>query len=76
MNIKELYDKNEQINIETYLSKCGVKDIEEYLNPSGKYLDDCMLYNNIRDGVQEIKYHCLTENNKIFIIQLLPLFLQ
>ena len=69
MNIKELYDKNEQINIETYLSKCGVKDIEEYLNPSGKYLDDCMLYNNIRDGVQEIKYHCLTENNKIFIIQ-------
>ena len=40
MNIKELYDKNEQINIETYLSKCGVKDIEEYLNPSGKYLDD------------------------------------
>ena len=35
MQITELYD-NEPITINSYLSKCGVKDVEEYFNPSGK----------------------------------------
>lgn len=59
MKIKELYQKNENITVENYLNKCGVKDLEDFFNPSGKHLDDFHNYNNIADGVQMFKYHYL-----------------
>ena len=46
MKIKQLYKKDEAINLDSYLTKCGVKDIEEFLEPTGKYLDNFSDYYN------------------------------
>lgn len=70
MNIKEIYKDNQKITFESYLNKYGIKDITEYLNPTGKYIENCYLYNGIIEGVQIIKYELLlNKNGKIFIIQ-------
>lgn len=68
MEIKELYNSNEEITVESYLNKFGVKDVEEYLHPSGKYIDNPMSYKNMRDAVQLVKYHIL-QSNPMYIIQ-------
>lgn len=57
MKIKELFEKDEPITLESYLTKCGVKNIEEYLN--GCTLEDDKNYDNI-DKIKEI-----VENVKI-----------
>lgn len=57
MKIKQLYRKNEIINLESYLTKCGVKDIEEFLNPTGKYLDNYYDYYNMLDAVEMFSRH-------------------
>lgn len=62
MVIKEMYKKNEPIDINSYLLKCGVKDIDEFINPSGKYLDFCHNYYNMLDAVQMFKYHYLQDD--------------
>ena len=51
MKIKELFDKSEDITLENYLTKCGVDNVEEYLN--GCTLEDDKHYDNI-DKVKEI----------------------
>ena len=51
MKIKELFEKDEPITLENYLTKCGVKNIEEYLN--GCILEDDEHYDNI-DKIKEI----------------------
>ena len=51
MKIKELFNKDEPITLENYLIKCGVKNIEEYLN--GCTLEDDEHYDNI-DKIKEI----------------------
>ena len=33
MKIKELYDSNETITVESYLAKNGVLDIKDFFNP-------------------------------------------
>lgn len=67
MNIKELYNNNEPITLNSYLEKCGVKDIKDFLEPSGKYLDNCLMYHNMLDAVQMFKYHCL-QNDGAYIL--------
>ena len=57
MKIKQLYRKNEAINLESYLTKCGVKDIKEFLNPTGKYLDNYYDYYNMLDAVEMFSRH-------------------
>ena len=57
MKIKQLYNKNEIINLKTYLEKCGVKDVEEFLNPVGKYLDKFSDYYNMNKAVEMFKNH-------------------
>ena len=51
MKIKELFDKSEDITLENYLTKCGVDNVEEYLN--GCTLEDDKNYDNI-DKIKEI----------------------
>ena len=55
MKIKELYDRNENITLNSYLTKCGVKDISEFIEPTGKYLDDCFAYHNMDKAVEMFK---------------------
>ena len=57
MKIKQLYKKNEAISLDSYLTKCGVKDIEEFLNPTGKYLDNYYDYYNMLDAVEMFSRH-------------------
>ena len=67
MQINKLYNNNEQINIKTYLQKCGIEDIEEYLNPTGKYIENPFLYKNMIEGIQLFKYHYL-QNSTVYIL--------
>lgn len=67
MKIKEIFEKTEPITVNSYLLKCGVKDIEEFKKPIGKYLDDFRNYNNIFDGVRMFKYHML-QNDGAYIL--------
>lgn len=69
MNVNELFSNKEMITLESYLEKCSVKDIEEYVNPTGKYIDDFHLYTDIPYAVQEIKYWANFDDVKIFIVQ-------
>ena len=57
MKIKELYDSNEVITLNSYLNKCGVKDISEFLQPTGKYLDDCFAYYNMNEAIEMFKHN-------------------
>lgn len=67
MQINELYD-NEPITIKSYLEKCGVKDTEEYLNPTGKYIDNWREYKGLENVCQELEYWSKTDET-IFIVQ-------
>ena len=51
MKIKQLFDNIQDINLKSYLFKCGIDDVEEYLN--GCTLEDDKNYNNI-DKIKEI----------------------
>ena len=51
MKIKELFEKDEPITLESYLTKCGVENVEEYLN--GCTLEYDEHYDNI-DKIKEI----------------------
>ena len=62
MKINPIFQLNEDITIENYLSKCGVSDVEEYLNPNGKYIEEPMLYENMIEAVQLFKYHYLQKS--------------
>lgn len=62
MLVTELFDQNEQISLDNYLTKCGVKDVEDFLNPSGKHLDNCHSYRNMIEGVQIYKYHLFQDD--------------
>lgn len=51
MIINELF-QNEPITINSYLSKCGVKDVEEYF--SGVYIEPLVHYDNIEQMALEL----------------------
>ena len=67
MQVCELYNK-ESITIGSYLTKCGVKNVEEYLNPTGKYIDEWWKYEDIPYACQEIEYWSKLDST-VFIIQ-------
>lgn len=55
MKFHELYKENEEITLNSYLIKNGVKDVEEFLSPVGKYLDNYLDYYNINDAIEMFK---------------------
>lgn len=62
MNVKTLYKKDEEITLKSYLNKHNITDIDEYLLPTGKYLDNCLSYENMREAVQNFKWHYLQKD--------------
>ena len=68
MNIKNLFEQDERIDLESYLNKKGIDNYRKYLKPPTTVLDDCYIYNNIRDAVREIKYHLLEGHTFCLII--------
>lgn len=70
MKIEELYTQNETITLNNYLEdKCKIQDVEEYLSPTGKYIENWTKYPNINEALKEIQYESLQKDSKIFLIQ-------
>lgn len=57
MKITQLFKPRERLTLETYLEKFEIKDIEEYLSPTGKYLEDPFTYINMQEAVDMFKKH-------------------
>lgn len=51
MKIKNIFKDNEEITLESYLSKCGIDNVKEYLK--GNTLEDDDHYDNL-DKIKEI----------------------
>lgn len=68
LNINTIYDKTEEISFTSYLKKCGVKDIKNFIKPTNKCLDSCYSYSSMLEAVQMIKYHYLSEDDVVYIL--------
>ena len=68
LKVKPLLNKvNSSTFIEDYLDACKVKDIGEYLNPTGLYVDEPSLYVNMDEACSVVKRH-VDEGDKIAIL--------
>lgn len=68
MNIETLYNSQDGVNIKSYLNKCDIDDIEEFIRPTGKYIEPCEKYSDhytISSFIINKKYY----DNNIYIIQ-------
>lgn len=62
MKIKNLFEQGEQITFEAYLNKRGIDNVNKYIKPPASVLDDCYIYDNMREAVTEVKYHLLNDH--------------
>lgn len=53
MKFKELYKDGEDIDVESYLKKCGVKDTDDYVNGGFSHIEEPYKYHNMNDAVEE-----------------------
>ena len=68
MVINNLYDNNEKLSITNYLNKFGIEDIEEFINPTGKYIESPFLYNNMIEAVQCFRWYYLDPASTVYIL--------
>lgn len=68
MVINNLYNKDENISIENYLNKFGVKDINEFLNPTDKYVESPFFYHNMEEAAQCFKWFHLDPDSTVYIL--------
>lgn len=73
MKVKSLFNNVDDISIDNYLKIKGVEDVEEYLTPTNKYMEQYLDYCNILDAVQILKYHHLStwtegKTDRIYIV--------
>lgn len=64
-----LQQVNKDTFIQDYLTACGVGDIQEYLNPTGKYIDNPMNYENMSKGMKLIEGVVPKQSTDIYIVQ-------
>lgn len=57
MKINTIYNSNEKITIDSYLKKCGVIDVNEYLYPIDSKLDNPYDYYNMSKAVRMFLKH-------------------
>ena len=50
MKINPLFKENELINLQTYLSKCGIEDVAEYIKGGSKGIEPPDRYENMENG--------------------------
>ena len=55
MKIESLFKKNETPTINEYLRRCGVVDVENYLNPPASFVEPYENYDNIEKGVEVLE---------------------
>ena len=64
-----LQQVNKDTFIQDYLIACGVGDIQDYLNPTGKYIDNPMNYENMAKGMKLIEEVVPKQSTDIYIVQ-------
>ena len=64
-----LQQVNKDTFIQDYLTACGVGDIRDYLNPTGKYIDNPMNYENMAKGMKLIEEVVPKQSTDIYIVQ-------
>ena len=52
MKINALFDNCDEIDIELYLEKCGIENVDEYL--TGQVVEPYINYDNIKECAEEI----------------------
>lgn len=67
MKIEQLFKQKEQISLESYLSKMGIENIQEYLFPTGLGLEDPFTYINMDKAVEMFKIH-YEKLSKVYIL--------
>lgn len=68
MRVKPLLSKiNPSTFIEDYLQACKVEDIDEYLKPTGLYVDKPILYVNMDEACSVVKHH-VDDGDKIAVL--------
>lgn len=65
MNIKSLYNNIKNININSYLSLCGVKNVESYIK--GMTVEPTTHYDNIDEFVKGMRW-CLNSTDKLYLL--------
>ena len=60
---------NKDTFIQDYLTACGVGDIQEYLDPTGKYIDNPMNYENMAKGIEIVEEVVPKQSIDIYIVQ-------
>ena len=64
-----LQQVNKDTFIQDYLTACGVGDIQEYLDPTGKYIDNPMNYENMAKGIEIVEEVVPKQSTDIYIVQ-------
>lgn len=67
MKIKTIFKPDEEITIEKYLSKMGIKDIDLFLKPNKKCLESPEKYENIERGYSLLKEH-IDKGSTIYVL--------
>lgn len=67
MKINSIYNSPKDITIESYLNKCGIQDISEFVLPKGKYIESWR--KNYRVIGAEILIETIDSEDTCFIIQ-------
>lgn len=65
MQVKTLFDNNEDITLESYLKKCGVENVSKYLKCNT--VEEDSHYTNINRGKKLVDKY-LSENKKIYLL--------
>lgn len=65
MKIKILYNESKNININSYLSLCGVKNVESYIK--GMTVEPTTHYDNIDEFVKGMRW-CLNSTDKLYLL--------
>ena len=67
MKVNALTDSKDIIQVDEYLKLYGVEDIDEYLHPTNKYIENPLQHTNMLEAVQTYKYHYLN-NDDMYIL--------
>lgn len=67
MKINSIYNSPKDITIESYLNKCGIQDISEFVLPKGKYIESWL--QNDRVINTELLIESINSETPCFIIQ-------
>ena len=67
MKVKTIYNNNGLVTIDRYLSDKGIKDIDEYLNPTNKYMENPFDYVNMDDAIT-VFYKHMVKGTRTYIL--------